>query len=496
MKITRVCTYVLLAIFLLSQQSMVRVEGNTTHPSSRGNARIVCNWMYADAVGEAMDEASESIHVAMYLVVIQGTVEWLIDKLVEAQERGVEVLILMDNDNDDEGEEQEEDFALSFLEGKGLTVKLDRDGKMVHSKLIIIDNRTVIMGSTNWSDNSIHNNNEANARIDDPGMAAYFERYFRAAWNDPSEDFDLGIETHDGMTPLVDRDYLPNVLDEIGSAGTRIYLLLYAFKLSDYDDAPQNQLFDAIVNASRRGVDVRVCLEYSDWEDYINEMNQYTINKFISQGVNAYFDDDWQITHSKLIVVDDSTILGSTNWAYSGLSYHHNADVIIRKSGFTRDMVEFYGDFWEVGGDGTGEEMVVYQQISEDEVDAGSVLEISGYVNRDWDRLPGANISCWLEDAGGSLRTDRAETVTDDNGKYFVFITVPDEAGELILRTKAEYGGSTVTESKGITIVKSGGTGDGAGLGVNLRLLIMIGVFILVLGILVLSVLKKREQGS
>ena len=449
-------------------------------------SEIICNWMYADEAGDAIDEAEESIHVAMYLVVVGYTVEWLIDKLVGAQDRGVEVRIIMDNEP-----EVHHDDTFEYLEDRGLTVKMDNSDKMLHSKMLIIDNRTVIIGSTNWTDNSINNNNEANARIDDERVAAYYERYFWEAWADDDHDFELGIENYGGITPLVDRDYFPNVRDAIDNATERVFILHYAFKLSGYDDSLSDLLFDSIVNASRRGVNVKVCLEYSDWEDYINEMNQYTINKFVSSGVDAFFEDEWQITHTKLIVVDDATILGSTNWAYSGLNLHHNADVIIRDRGFTEDIIYFYSDLW--GDYVPPGEVKIHRQLSSYEVEPGGDLEITGYVWVDDEVYPDAELSYWLEDENGDVVTKRANVVTDADGEYEIGMTVPERGGTFTLKMSVNYEGNETVVERKITVTGSDQEEPDEEKGLSVKVLVILGVFGFVGIVLFLRVLFKKE---
>ena len=475
-------------ILLLIIGSFHFMPSNASAESRSSSYEIVCNWMYAEEVGDAIDEAKHTIYVAMYLVVVGDTVDWLIDKLVDADERGVEVRILIDNEP-----EPHTDYSYSYIEERGLNVKMDNSDKMSHSKLIIIDNTTVFIGSTNWTDNSIENNNEANAKIIDNRVAAYLERYFWSAWKDTTNDFDLGIENYNGVTPLIDRDYFPNVRDAIDAATERIYILHYAFKLSGYDDSLSDKLFDAIVNASQRGVDVRVVLEYSDWEDYINEMNQYTINKFKSHGINASFENDWQITHSKLIIVDDSTILGSTNWAYSGLNVHHNADILIRNRVFTEDMIDFYSALWFDDEYKPPNEIVIYRQVARDQLNRGGLLEVSGYVDLNQERFSGAEVEFWMEDGAGGMAVEKNRVITDQEGRYDLSMKVPLQEGTYTLRLRVSYDGVENTEEKEITV--KGGSGIGRRSEENdlLKILIIAGVFVLVAVVLMFVIIRKKE---
>jgi len=475
-------------IFFLILGSVQFVPSNVSGGSRSSDYEIVCNYMYADEVGDAIDEAQHTIYIAMYLVVVGDTVDWLIDKLVDADERGVEVRILIDNEP-----EPHKDYSYSYLEERGLNVKMDNSDIMSHSKLIVIDNTTVFIGSTNWTDNSIENNNEANAKIIDHRVAAYLERYFWAAWKDTTYDFELGIENYNGVTPLIDRDYFPNVRDAINAATDRIYILHYAFKLSDYDDSLANKLFDAIVNASLRGVDVKVVLECSDWEDYINEMNQYTINKFKSHGVDASFENDWQITHTKLIVVDDSTILGSTNWAYSGLSVYHNADILIRNKDFTEDIINFYSGLWFDGEYKPPDEIVIYRQVARDQLKCGDTVEVSGYVNLNQERFPGAQIEYWIEDELGGIVGEKDRVTTDSEGRYDITMTMPLNEGTYTLQLSVSYNGVETTGEKEIVVKGKSGVGRSGEENGYLKTLIIAGVFVLAGVVLAFTIIRKRE---
>jgi phosphatidylserine/phosphatidylglycerophosphate/cardiolipin synthase-like enzyme len=52
-----------------------------------------------------------------------------------------------------------------------------------HNKLIILDGRSVLIGSQNWSDTAITKNREASLLIDFPEVAAHFGEIFAADWD-------------------------------------------------------------------------------------------------------------------------------------------------------------------------------------------------------------------------------------------------------------------------------------------------------------------------
>ncbi len=66
--------------------------------------------------------------------------------LTEARARGVTVQLLLDKAN-----EKETYSELGSLEEKGLEVKIDAHHAIAHNKIIIIDRRTLITGSFNFT---------------------------------------------------------------------------------------------------------------------------------------------------------------------------------------------------------------------------------------------------------------------------------------------------------------------------------------------------------
>lgn len=446
---------------------------------------IVCDQLYFEKVSEAIDNAEKSIHVSMFLMVIGNTVEELVDKLVEARNRGVDVAILLDDDP-----EPNVDYTYSYLKDRGLNVKLDDTDKALHSKLLIIDNRTVIVGSTNWSDNSIDNNREANVRINDPDVADYYERFFWNAWEDASYDMELGRENHNGVVPLIDRDHLPALMSAITNATRRIYILLYAFKLTDFEDSPTDQLFDAIVDAHQRGVEVKVVLEKSDWEEYLNEMNQYTINKFTSYGVEAYSEEEERITHAKLIVVDDVVIVGSTNWAYGSLKQYHSANIMVHNVGLTSAMIEFYSDVWGVR---PGERKIeIHTIIGSSRVAPGEEIQVGGYLTSEGARMPNVNVTYWIEDENGEVVVEQGEVVTDEKGNFYIGVEPVRDEGAFLLKLRVRSGAESA--EKTVEITARDNESDGESGSSIVRIAVIISVFGLGGLLLFLMVLFKKDE--
>jgi len=134
------------------------------------------------------------------LTKIQGYLEALIDGVLSASKETCELLLeetlrLAEADAaraDLQKEkillktliEREIDSFRSRFDQKGIGIEIKHDSEEVttHSKLVIIDGKTVILGSTNWSYYGLEKNHEANVLIRSKEIADYFEKYFDELW--------------------------------------------------------------------------------------------------------------------------------------------------------------------------------------------------------------------------------------------------------------------------------------------------------------------------
>ena len=78
------------------------------------------------------------------------------------------------------------------LKGVG-TPRLARGDKL-HHKFAVIDNKTVITGSFNWSPAAAHTNDETLLVIDSPKLAAHFSREMDRLWQAATLGMTPGLE--------------------------------------------------------------------------------------------------------------------------------------------------------------------------------------------------------------------------------------------------------------------------------------------------------------
>ncbi|MEA3254250.1 MAG: phospholipase D-like domain-containing protein [Candidatus Altiarchaeota archaeon] len=135
---------------------------------------------YFPAVHDAFQKAQQSIHIVTfelkYYPKYKGSNQnILIDDLIKAHDRGVDVRIIVD-------QYSKKNNAYEYLRVNNITIKYDPEDVTTHTKLVIIDGKIVILGSTNFSYYGLEKNNEVNAVIISEEFAQYFEDYFDRLW--------------------------------------------------------------------------------------------------------------------------------------------------------------------------------------------------------------------------------------------------------------------------------------------------------------------------
>ena len=139
-------------------------------------ARDISDREYEQAVIELIDNAKESVVIGMYHISTQleanNPVKLLLNDLVEAEKRGVEVRIYLNTEFQDVSYEElvnEDEFKK--LKDAGCEVYFIPQGRKLHDKDIIVDRRYVVEGSMNWSIIALRNNFESATLIDSPGLS-------------------------------------------------------------------------------------------------------------------------------------------------------------------------------------------------------------------------------------------------------------------------------------------------------------------------------------
>jgi hypothetical protein len=195
-----------------------------------------------------------------------------------------------------------------FLEAAGVEVVYGA----THAKGFCIDERIVLFGSTNLSNQSITKNKEANLFFDDAKLANGFMQYFEHLWNG-------GV--HGGITLsdpyYADGDFKELIIDMCARAKRRLEFAIYFFDHLEIEHA--------IIKAHRRGVKVTgfVHQHKSFAMSYIRR-NKSTVKRMRAAGLgDIHFSIPNTFSHSKYLVADQKELaLGTGNWLVEDVEIH------------------------------------------------------------------------------------------------------------------------------------------------------------------------------
>lgn len=133
--------------------------------------------VYQGQVYALLDQARSSIVISMYILRPgddpKHPVNRLLEDLIEARRRGVEVTIYLNTKFESGGNPSQTADSPRFqkLRKSGVTIKLVSPVRRLHDKLLIIDRRFVVEGSMNWSVSAITDNFESATIIESPELA-------------------------------------------------------------------------------------------------------------------------------------------------------------------------------------------------------------------------------------------------------------------------------------------------------------------------------------
>lgn len=332
-------------------------------------------------LSEEMNKAGESIYISAY----KFTSLPLSDHLLQAIKRGVRVRVFLEGGPVQGVEEGEMSIAQKIAkEGGEVRFMIDNHSldihnryRFIHGKYAIIDNSTFILSSENLGENGFPENRSAGNRgwgiaVKDKQVASYFSRVFLEDWNPLRRD---SVSINEVSLPARGRNesssklkYEPQFQSAIFKGKFFIrtviapdtslseetiigmikscqkYILLEQFYIHKNWGARENPYLEEVVEAARRGCQVKVLLDGSpynieennsaDNDDTIRYLLEIAEKEGLSIEAKLFNSSSHGLLklHNKGMIVDGRRVLlSSINWNKNSVTENREVGVIVER---------------------------------------------------------------------------------------------------------------------------------------------------------------------
>jgi cardiolipin synthase len=355
---------------ILSRHTVV-VESVTESPLTKGNKVTLLadgEATYA-AMFQALKKAQDHINLESYIIEDDEIGLEFADLLLKKQAEGVQVHLLYDSVGSmntpaaffqrlrDGGIQVVEFNPINPMEARGEWRLTQRD----HRKILLADGKVAIIGGINiskvYSSNPFHRKRydvapihwrDTDVQIEGPAVAE-LQKLFFDTW------------LKQKGPKLSDRNYFPE-LKEQGNAlvrvvsstpgeTNRIPFVVYVSAISFAEHSihltnsyfiPDDQILQALIDAARRGVDVKIILPGVTDSRLALYVQRQHYSELLHAGVKLY-EHDTSLLHAKTAVIDKvwSTV-GSTNMDFFSLLNNDEVNAVILSHEFAGEMEKMF----------------------------------------------------------------------------------------------------------------------------------------------------------
>ena len=326
---------------------------------------------------EAFDSAEKTIDFEEYYITHEPNtgLDRVVQALKRAGERGVKIRFIIDSkmasgDYKPDALTDIPNLELRVINFDGMT------GGIQHAKFFIVDGKTLYFGSQNFDWRSLEQISEMGARLQPEILVDPIKDIFELDWSlaeNTQSSVSAGkcygktnltyhgedtivqtVASPNHYLPCADMWDLPKIIEMINSAQQTVAVQLLNYATHNYDKTEFKELDDALIEAAGRGVKVRLLV--SDWSTkpkYIADLKRLAqIDNIETRMIeipehSSGFVPYSRTIHSKFLVVDnDKTWLGTSNWAGDYFYKSRNIGLIATGRKLNADLTQSFDHYW------------------------------------------------------------------------------------------------------------------------------------------------------
>ena len=335
----------------------INYKGPKDYPSSivDGNIKLIisdyttklkpdrnCDYVMCKEFVNLINSSIETIDIASYGF---DNISQVREALISAQNRGVKIRVVYDVKSSGENTVYPEtkDF-LSFIPDENLKNDLNKDktsaNTIMHNKFAVFDGKKVFTGSMNFSSTGFSGFNSNSVIIlNSQNSAKIFEAEFEQMFNgkfhrQKTVKTENNLQDYSIYFSPQDKVISDKIIPLINRAKNYIYIPIFVIT--------HEELSQAILNAHKRGVDVKLIVDATNSKISRSKVN-YLRNSNIPVKVENYAGK----MHTKTIIIDDEYLItGSMNLSKSGENKNDENCIIFHNPKLAKFFKGYFEYVW------------------------------------------------------------------------------------------------------------------------------------------------------
>lgn len=305
-----------------------------------------CSHIVCSELVNLIKNSTSTIDIAMYG---WANIPKVVEALEDAQRRGVVIRIVYDTTSSNKANyypettsfvEKYENIRSDSIEGSSKLTNM-----LMHNKFFVFDNRKVYTGSMNFSTTGLSGFNHNNVIVINSSKIAslytaefnqMFDGKFHTlkALSSDNKEINVGNSEVSVFFSPQDKPLLNAVVPIVNKANKYIYVPTF---IITHDD-----LFDALVAAKKRGVDVRFILDATGVHSTNSKVKILRANN-----IPVKVENFAGKMHAKAMIIDDEyLILGSANFSKSAENKNDENTLLIRNQKLAKLYADYFRYFW------------------------------------------------------------------------------------------------------------------------------------------------------
>lgn len=148
---------------------------------------LLSNSDYPIFILELLKVANRRIRIVMFFLTFKDeerqVTDQLVAEIINAQKRGVNIQVILDQQGyGDIPSRKANSSVYEYFRKQGIPVRFDSENIATHSKLVVIDDRHVVIGSHNWTAGSFNWYDEASVYLSSDELAQHYNQLFERYW--------------------------------------------------------------------------------------------------------------------------------------------------------------------------------------------------------------------------------------------------------------------------------------------------------------------------